>query len=535
MQSQQSQPVASPAHSQSPPDHFVVKRNKFSFEQTEDSDSDPREESKSPPKPVQPVKSTEKEEIKTEEEDLAAILRDFGPEKQVEGPVSQPSTGPLLRKEAKHFNSDWEISKKFKTATVQSRTHSTRTLKRTLLTPNAWNWPASVEYALEMEMVSGGSQPVFCFQASRSYLKLQSDYMSSVETNDPQSLFHFLQAHPFHLEALFQGCLFYLLQSNYEQTALLLERLLYVFQLSFHHQFSILSPDIRLILSDSLYNRLFCESLFMHVDILGRKGCSRTALEVSKLLLSLDPGQDPMGSLFLLEYFSLRCKKYEYFCRLVREFCGEVHGHGSLIWMPNYIYSFALVKVLTGAQPDRPAPVSTQTRADLAAIRDWKGLFSASADVVLALAISLYPDFACRLLQRLAKSVPANMPPQADLGIGNMTNTALIYTERCGDLWKGEGISAWLQAGFSLCAQEPQDLGLWKGWVDLPFSLDRYSGLDKGRFSETVHTAVPEELLAAGAVQRPARIRGNLSAHMHPLLLYLALLLPWNSVDFPAD
>lgn len=156
IQSQNSKPIASPTHSQSPTEHFVVKRNQFSFEQPEDSDSDPSEESKSPPKPTQMVRNTEKEENKAEEEDLAAILRDFEPEKRAEGAVSEPVTGPLLRKEAKHFNSEWEISKKFRTATVQSRTHSTRTLKRTLLTPNAWNWPASVDYVLDMEMVSGG-------------------------------------------------------------------------------------------------------------------------------------------------------------------------------------------------------------------------------------------------------------------------------------------------------------------------------------------------------------------------------------------
>ena len=156
LQSQHSQPEASPTHSQSPPDHFVVKRNKFSFEPGSDSGSDSLEDTKSPPKPIPLIKNAEKEEKKAEEEDLATILRDFQQESGPEVPISQPTTGPLLRKEAKHFNSELEISKKFKTATVQSRTHSTRTLKRTLLTPNAWNWPAAVEYALDMEMVSGG-------------------------------------------------------------------------------------------------------------------------------------------------------------------------------------------------------------------------------------------------------------------------------------------------------------------------------------------------------------------------------------------
>ena len=36
-------------------------------------------------------------------------------------------------------------------------------------------------------------------------------------------------------------------------------------------------------------NKVFCEALVKYIDILGRKGCSRTALEICKLLLSLSP------------------------------------------------------------------------------------------------------------------------------------------------------------------------------------------------------------------------------------------------------
>ena len=274
----------------------------------------------------------------------------------------------------------------------------------------------------------------------------------------------------------------------------------------------------------------------MHVDILGRKGCSRTALEVSKLILSLNPLEDHMGSLFLLEYFSIRCKKvgiyrqFEYFFRVVTLFCEENYGFGSIIWMPDYMFSTALVK---GMEKETYPCVNSETLERLGEVKDGKKLSGMSADVVLAVGIYLYPELAREMMRRLAKGVgESDTLKQSEVSIGDITHITAIYIERCSDLWKPEEVSTWLQTSYNYCASHPIDLTPLLSLIDLPFSLSRYSGLDKGRFSEAVHTAVPEELMAAGAVHRPARPRGNLNRHMHPVLLYLALLVPWNSVDF---
>ena len=36
-------------------------------------------------------------------------------------------------------------------------------------------------------------------------------------------------------------------------------------------------------------NNVFCECLIKYIDILGRKGCNRTAMEFCKLLMGLSP------------------------------------------------------------------------------------------------------------------------------------------------------------------------------------------------------------------------------------------------------
>jgi hypothetical protein len=86
-----------------------------------------------------------------------------------------------------------------------------------------------------------------------------------------------------------------------------------------------------------------------YIDILGRKGCSRTALEYSKLLLSFDPENDPYGNLLRIDFFALRSGEYEFLINLVDNFCIEFYEEvkmSSLLIMPNLIYSCALAKFL---------------------------------------------------------------------------------------------------------------------------------------------------------------------------------------------
>jgi hypothetical protein len=59
-------------------------------------------------------------------------------------------------------------------------------------------------------------------------------------------------------------------------------------------------------------NKVFCECLVKYIDILGRKGCSRTSLEYCKLLLSLAPENDPYGVLLRLDYYADRAREYGY-------------------------------------------------------------------------------------------------------------------------------------------------------------------------------------------------------------------------------
>ena len=72
-------------------------------------------------------------------------------------------------------------------------------------------------------------------------------------------------------------------------------------------------------------NRVLAECLIKYIDILGRKGCNRTAFEFCKFLLALDPLTDPYGVLLRLDFYTIRAKEYEYYINFTKQFPLEVY------------------------------------------------------------------------------------------------------------------------------------------------------------------------------------------------------------------
>ena len=111
-------------------------------------------------------------------------------------------------------------------------------------------------------------------------------------------------------------------------------------------------------------NRPLFYALFKHMQHLGRRGCHRTALEVCKLLLSLD-SDDPMGSLFCIDYFALRAEQYEWLQRFVREYGKE----RSLALLPSFSLSLALAQFHLEAKRSNP---STARYFQVSLIHVWE-------------------------------------------------------------------------------------------------------------------------------------------------------------------
>ena len=56
-------------------------------------------------------------------------------------------------------------------------------------------------------------------------------------------------------------------------------------------------------------------ALFRHARALSERGCHRTALEFCKLLLSIQPADDPLGAVLLVCHYALRAHEYQWLVR----------------------------------------------------------------------------------------------------------------------------------------------------------------------------------------------------------------------------
>ncbi|PNJ12360.1 TCF25 isoform 11, partial [Pongo abelii] len=80
------------------------------------------------------------------------------------------------------------------------------------------------------------------------------------------------------------------------------------------------------------------------------RGCPRTALEYCKLILSLEPDEDPLCMLLLIDHLTLRARNYEYLIRLFQEW----EAHRNLSQLPNFAFSVPLAYFLLSQQTDLP-------------------------------------------------------------------------------------------------------------------------------------------------------------------------------------
>ncbi len=88
-----------------------------------------------------------------------------------------------------------------------------------------------------------------------------------------------------------------------------------------------------------------------YIDILGRKGCSRTAFEFCKLLFSICPYHDPYGALLRVDFYTLRAREYQLFLDFVRKLPIELYPDepsASLLILPNILLSMGLAKYQMG-------------------------------------------------------------------------------------------------------------------------------------------------------------------------------------------
>jgi hypothetical protein len=165
--------------------------------------------------------------------------------------------------------------------------------------------------------------------------------MQAIGTYNHHNIAALLNEHPYHIDSLLQMSDVCKMGQDPAMAAELVSRAVFCFECCFHTLFTPANGCCRMNYL-IFENRAFFLALFRHTIFVSSRGCWRTAFEISKLLLSLDPTNDPLGALLMIDYYALRSNQYEYLVQLYEEW----NASRQLEWLPNFAFSYALALFL---------------------------------------------------------------------------------------------------------------------------------------------------------------------------------------------
>ncbi|XP_057291980.1 transcription factor 25-like isoform X2 [Hydractinia symbiolongicarpus] len=337
-------------------------------------------------------------------------------------------TKSILYVDPRNLSTDNEMKRKFGAAVVKSERrrnpHERRHKRMTTLVTPRQNWPPMTKLGLTMNPVksdkSGSSASVFTFEHQEAYRKIQFLFYDAVESLDHNNIMALLNAHPYHIDSMLQLSEICKMNEDYQMAAELIERALYVFECSFHTLFNITQGICRLEYKRA-ENRPFFLALFRHIKYVGDKACYRTSLEFCKVLLGLDPSEDPLCVFFLIDYYALKAEEYAYFIQFTDEY--ELSRNVTLL--PNFAFSYAMAKFYLGKLDE--------------------------ANRALRKALISFPSLLVELMDKCGislddtiKSHPYFDPTSYLRQASPLNQLISLYVGRCSSLWKPPEILDWL-------------------------------------------------------------------------------------------
>ncbi|XP_072931127.1 ribosome quality control complex subunit TCF25-like [Epargyreus clarus] len=179
------------------------------------------------------------------------------------------------------------------------------------------------------------------FEHSKDYQSLHRTFLyaqdDDIFDSPPQVLFPLEESQRrLHVEGLLETADRYYFMEEYSAGNKVIEEVISYMQHCAHPFFSV--TDIRARLEYKyVENRAFHIALMKYMHMLTNKACHRTALEVAKILLNLDPS-DPLAVLFIIDTIAIRAGEYQWVIDAI-DFWNEERDAGFLF---NMQYSYAL-------------------------------------------------------------------------------------------------------------------------------------------------------------------------------------------------
>lgn len=228
----------------------------------------------------------------------------------------------------------------------------------------------------------------FIFHATGKLGNLAETYKQVKNTMDINSTVDFLHSNPYFPEALYDLGEYQRLKGNFKEANLQLEKMLFLYEDSLEFAFRIFESNIEITKTKGKFilyifiiilfhiniletipfevesthselnaylrhyldwnvnkwTDLFFKLIFKFVIILIKKSCFKSALGFSKLLLKLNPVQDPMGALIMMDHAAIGAGKHAFLEEFVLTFGHRyfLENNCSILLYPNYLFSLAL-------------------------------------------------------------------------------------------------------------------------------------------------------------------------------------------------
>lgn len=376
----------------------------------------------------------------------------------------------------------------------------------------------------------------FRYTHSSSYEQAQRAFQAAQNLHDLNGVASVLINNPYHIDSLITMADYFKFAGDHQMSADAIGKCLYGLERAWHPMFTPFNGTSRLKYSHDA-NKPFFTALFAHMRNMDRRGCHRSALEVCKLLLSLDT-DNPVGALFCVDYFALRAEEYAW----LEEFSEEYQSENSLWLFPNFAYSLAIARVYLEKTEESSLDSSKSSSLDL-----------------MMQALKLHPT----VLKKLVDKVPLK-----DQAWGKMLkhyyfrsdqskNPSLdhlisIYVERNYLIWRLPDVQKLLKSAAELVIKQLDDKEsdaedfLSVKEEAFPAKHNEYSHLSIHDFSDSVPTLPPDNLqnfvadprmgggeqVAAGGgggghhqQQQAPPVRDV--ANRNPLAVFLESMLPW--------
>lgn len=316
-------------------------------------------------------------------------------------------------------------------------------LRRNIFIQGKEEWPVATSGGLGMEIIDKRSDGTveYAFVHNRQYQQVQGQFNACVASMDPSRMVLLLQTNPYHISTLLQVSEIAKQERDHATSGDLLERALFSFGRAVHSTFStnLQQGKARLDFRRP-ENREFWLAACRYISNLGMRSTWRTVYEWSKLLLSLDPENDPYCISLVIDQYALRGRQPQNFLDLVNNpvFTSK--------WkhLPNIQLSRALALVRVGE--------------------------AAKGKQALYTAVSRFPWVVARIYQELNLD-----PPPSIWGKTPRTDSEKLHSEvyatRAKDLWNTPEASELLVEVSSAVSSE----------VPEPPVVDRDITLDEGR------------------------------------------------------